>query len=316
MDDPPRGERADRGITLADCGLLILGIALVLALPWSDGLIDEPFMVGGGSGPVARWYAPIPFAHELLSKTSLALLPLVLWRCHREDRSARPAELLLAALGAWPLVEAVDALPAVANSWTSNQVPQSPFSWYPVPGVLFLWTRLGVASVAAVAILTLLIGRRRLPRLCVAALALVAMLMSYAWLKEPIIVGLDQPVIWHNVKAVAGPAVFLVRPAAMVALWLVPTTMLASAMFDFTLDRRGRRWTEWAGLGLSTPTLVLLAADVAYSGIIHPGFVTAEIPGIVAFLAGPPIVSGLLGVLLAWMIRRSRRNAAWRDHPD
>ena len=300
-------QRPARDLTLADCGLLVLGTALALALPWFDGPTDEPFMEGGGPGPVAVWYAPALFAHELLSKCCLALVPVVIWRCHREARSLRPAELLLAVFGAWPLVEAVDAWPAVSESWLMYRVPGNPYSWVMAPAAPFLWSRVGVATLASSSILALLLARRRLPRWVVAALAMVAMLSSYAWLREPIIVGLDQPTTWIKLKSVAGPVAFLVRPAAMVVLWLTPASVIAAAVLDFVGDPRGRRPTEWAGLVLAASTFILCLTDVVYGGIVHPGFVAAEVPGIVAFVVVPPTLSALLGLLLVGATRRPRR---------
>ena len=119
MNDRPAPSRSTkRGLTLADCTVLVLGSAIAMSLP-----------------RIGAWGVNLWTCEGVCGKAGLALLPLILFRCARLGRDIRPAELLLAVLAAPVLVEAVDWSHWVMSSYM-DPIPEIPGGWIPkVAGV-------------------------------------------------------------------------------------------------------------------------------------------------------------------------------------
>ena len=79
-----------RTMTIADSMVLVIGVAVVLALPWYNGWVEKPQPV-----MEPRWRIILWFVEEAVGKVSLALIPLMMYRRARFGGLCRPGELLL-----------------------------------------------------------------------------------------------------------------------------------------------------------------------------------------------------------------------------
>ncbi len=170
------GPREPRGVTVADMLALVVGVAVVAWLPWSNW----PQFVGR-RGPTPWVADPMAWAivAEGLGKACLAMVPVVLARRARFGGPMRPGEFLAACGGLFWLSWGIEI--RLFQAWLTRQLGEV---WvgpdYPAVESL-QWRKLitwpktvGLTTLAATAIVVIVIGRKRLPAWVVAAASMLA----------------------------------------------------------------------------------------------------------------------------------------------
>jgi hypothetical protein len=241
------------GFTLADLAALVLGVALVAALP----LYTPPNSQLSGV-PSAWWYWPLHLARECIGKACLALVPVLLARCARYRRLARSAEFLAAFCALPWLTSAIDRLPAML---VTEPVPGVANALQAVPSELFWRWKEGQLAVGVIAAFAFALGRKRLPGWALSVLLILVWLGlingAELFLERVASAAIDFELNERATEmvafGVAGPILFL--------LYGVP------AMASLLTSNR-RTWLDWTGMSLAaalflTSEIVFHAADWA-----------------------------------------------------
>jgi hypothetical protein len=233
--------------TLADLAALVLGVALVAALPW---YMPRNMNFGGvGSN---WWYAPLHLAREAIGKACLALVPVILARCARYRRIARPAELLGAFCGMPWLTTAIDRLPSMH---VLRPVPGVANSLHLFQSALYWHWKEGLLAVALMAALAVALGRKRLPGWALSALLIIASpgIHDSVELLHPLAESLgsafrlDELAVELLTFCVVGPILILLYAVPAIAALLTPNR---------------RSWLDWAALSLAAA--LYLASEIVF----------------------------------------------------
>ena len=173
-------------LTLLDLAALILGVALVLSLPW----LNRPEFLAMSRWTWASWKS-YPFrlsiAAEALGKAALALVPVVLVRSARRKGMARPAEYLLACAGLPWLARGIYDLAMLA--WMQRHGVDGDMLGVPVEAAMRWHTEsfrpfvVGWLLVAVAATLAAVAARKRLP----APWTLILVMAAWLGLHESLI---------------------------------------------------------------------------------------------------------------------------------
>jgi hypothetical protein len=235
--------------TLADLAALVLGVALVAALPW----YTRPNLQLGGV-PSAWWYAPLHLAREGIGKACLALVPVILARCALYRRVARAAELLGAFCGMPWLTIAIDRLPSMRIVQRVPGVASAP-ALQVVNGALYWHWKEGLLAVALMAVLAVPLGRKRLPGWALSALLIVAWLGLHDFVGLLLELDPSLVVALRLNEVAAGLITFCVVGPILILLYAVPA--IAAIL---NADRR--TWLEWTALSLAAS--LFLTSEIVF----------------------------------------------------
>jgi hypothetical protein len=275
---------------------LVVGVALALSiLPWD--LDGEPWALG------PRWWIVLASVEKAIRTTSLALIPLALWRRARLGGVCRPAELLLVVCAAPGIVDRVDTWLWSEADWNLTEVGYGVAYW--------LW-RGAAWSLCIAAMLGLTLARRKLPDAARSALLMLAVATSFPWLLDPESLN-TLPSHYYR----AGYAEDTARVITATVTFLVPAVILAAAIRDMILRQSRDCVLEWAGL-------ILAICNVAVALPVHlwGAFLLSSPPWhdlrlhIIYF--GGPVLAGTLGSILVWTYapRCDRWLEPGREGPD
>ena len=273
------GPAGPKPAAVSDLLVLVFGVALALSLRWhvhpSDRLPWEP-----------SWRVVGSWVEEAIEKTSLALIPLALWRRARLGGVCRPAELLLAVCAFPYLVEDLDwAL------WHAEGRAEISFA-----GDLGgpFWRTRGIAlSIALATVFGLFLGRRNLSDPAKSALRMLAVASTFPWLLYPLR-NIEYILVEANRLGDAGETAVAVATGTL--KFLLPATLGAAAVGDVIWRRSQVGAIGWAGLTLASGELIV-SLPVNLWGTFMPSILSHS-----ATSASTSCTSGG---------RSSRRSSAW-----
>ena len=274
------GPAGPKPAAVSDLLVLVFGVALALSLRWhvdpSNRLPWEP-----------RWRVVGSWVEEAIEKTSLALIPLALWRRARLGGVCRPAELLLAVCAFPYIVEdlnwALWHAEGKREIYCAGDFGES------------FWRVRGVAlSIALAAALGLFLGRRSLGDPAKSALRMLAVASTFPWLLDPL----------RNIECVLVEANRLgdfgetaVAVASGTLEFLLPATLGAAAVGDVVRRRSQVGAIGWAGLTLASGELIV-SLPVNLWGTFMPSIPPLGDFRLHVMYFGGPVVATVLGVVL------------------
>ena len=241
------------GLTLADCGMVILGAAIALSLPGDD---PEAMLSMMPPWPGERWYLRLVTVANVLSGTCLALLFGVPLRVRRLGRSIRPAALLLAVVAGPMVSEAADSSPWIANSTYSVPIPGQPYTTLQLPGGPFWLSHAAVLLSGLVASIAMLLGGRQSP--LVTSLFWIGVVLCYAWISAP----LSQAVVaWFTLHPAPLTILQLVHRLGSMPGGLIPSLLVVLTIGDLVRRPRTLDAWDWAGITLASSWFVASRAS-------------------------------------------------------
>jgi hypothetical protein len=287
-----------RSITIADSMMLVIGVAVALALPWYSGWSQTP-----QAALDPPWRVILSFIEELIGKSSLALVPLMLYRRARARGLCRPGELLLVVCAARVIADQVGRLSMLEMSPSGIDADE------------FYWSSLKLAEAScALALATLIIFRKRLPDIAVSYLLVVAVAGSYPWLVHPLWRGHNLLLFKQSIHACSASdySVFI---AAYALESVVPALIGVAAIADAVRSRFRIGAMASTGSVLAALNLVVaLAIDLQSSFTTAPPSWNHDL---LYVLLAAPASAALLGWALYYLIRpRWRRWLARNSAPE
>ncbi len=264
-DDP--ADREPRAITLSDLIALVVGVAVVLRIPWV--FWPDPRDRIGSS---ASWIPYVWLAGQVLELSCLALLPVIILRRARFGGLIRPAEFLTVCCGFPALTWGAEILLISTFVRYNNGVnlrgpgligiPRRAY-WQWQNGYHWTW-EYGLVIAAFSASAALLIGRRRLPGSLRSALLMMVWLGIYEtapWL-------LRQSALYVVTRFFTNGILSGVNGLIIASLTRnLPRFVLFSIPFLVTVDalqihKRSRNWVE--SIGLIFAVLIFLGAEAMF----------------------------------------------------
>ena len=227
-----------RGMTIADLVALVLGVSIIMVMPWfgwqprnvpwlRDGWDwDRVYMISGHMG-------------EATERLALAFCPVVFARRLRYGGVLRSGEFLI------PFVSLQLLLTPRAGMPKLPALETAPGRW-------------GTLIVLVLSILAICLGRRRLPGSVNSALLVFSALL-FAFVDR----GLDDLLSWLEIPE-SWDILMMIDSVPGQILYMMP---LAAAIFAGGRDRR-RSWLEWAGMGLILAWLVLMEVHSVCSAML------------------------------------------------
>ncbi|CAN5824025.1 hypothetical protein BH23PLA1_BH23PLA1_24480 [soil metagenome] len=315
-DKAPRPEPTR--MTLADLLALVVGVAIVAALPW----LNRPEFIGplgGGAGPAS--YVPLlMFLHEGLGKACLALVPVVLARRVRHGGMVRPTEFLLACVGLpWLSMGITTGLMLVGLSQqfgrpidTTNIPVEATTRWVQETQAIQAGVLLTVGLFSAI---SRVVGRRQWPGWFGSVLLMVVWTCALGLIRGPIWHGGSA---WQDVlRSILGTTGLLNYWGSMFA-WgfgtLLPIALLYAipvAAVAFGLRHRSGlqfAWHERAALLLASAAFLAWETAmqiIAITRYLGPGeYWSSTLGGVAAYLTAA--LFGLL-IIARWLPGWSRR---------
>jgi hypothetical protein len=281
-------------MSVSDMLVLIIGVGASLwILPW-EGYWVWPLLPPG----IPLWLSLAGLVEAGITRTSLALIPLVLWRRARLGGVCRPAELPLA-------VCAAPAIVARFDMWLFDDAELNLSNGY---GFSF-WLSRGTAwSLCLVVLFGLGLPRRWLADPARSLLLMLAVAPAFAWLPEPWIFN-TLPVHYSQ----AGHGEELVCVLSGLLTYFIPAVIGAAAIRDLARERSRAGVLEWLGLALAACVLAAVVPEGLWgafgpAGIGRPGPPLGDLHLHVIYFGGP-VLAGALG---AWFVQVTewRRTAA------
>jgi hypothetical protein len=273
-----------RSLTIVDLMVLVIGVALAAALPWLRPWEEPPQPVMD-----PRWQIILSFLAEAIGKTSLALIPLMLFRRARLGGLCRPGELLIVVCACRVIGSQIDNLAELEISPNGIEAND------------FYWASLRIAGAAfAAAVMILVAFRRKLSDFAVSSLLVVAVAGSYPWTVYPLW-RLHNLVIEHfeiHDRSLADYTLF----AEFFALeTLVPAVLGAAALADAVRGRYRHEFMAMLGLALASLDLIFtLVVDLPFN-------FTNAWPSwnhhLLYVLLAAPALAGLLGMSICYLFR-------------
>ena len=285
-------------LTVSDLVVLVFGVALALSILPRD--------LDGDELPPAlspRWLIVLGSVERVIRTTSLALIPLALWRRSRLGGVCRPAELLLVVCAAPGIVARVDAWLWSEADWNLTEVG------YGIP--YWLW-RGAAWSLCIAAMLGLILARRRLSDAARSALLMLAVATSFPWLLDPESIN-TLPIHYSR----AGYAEDTARVITCTVTFLVPSVILVAAIRDMILRQTRARVLEWVGLILAVCNLAVALPFHLWGAFMLSSPPLHDIHLHIIYFGGP-VLAGTLGSILVWTYapRCDRWLEPGREGPD
>jgi hypothetical protein len=289
------GEGSDRTqpvwFTTADQIALVIGCSMALAMPWHNSPTAQISFAGG---LMSRSFAYLVVLDELIRKSCLALVPVLLVRRARFAERGRALESLVVFCAMTQVVITVESLPWIADSFHHTPDPAQPGLMTWVPGPPYWWWKIGALTAGVTAVAMLFLRRATRPTWAESCLIIVAALGFRTAVPDLVTSGTDHlGIVMH----MSQDALFFVHEGLnrfpLYLLFGVP------AFGALAAARHGRQpvrnWADAIGVGLAA---LLLFTDQAVQFWAD----TAGGPSWVVPLLAIHAVQLLCGAVLSWLI--------------